>query len=315
MLKFLFLLLAVAPITINLQYANSKSATPIMEEEYDEFLTIDPSEDTLIYTENKNGKGRFSIKKQKREILFENNFGLFENIKIPTERDLKNKELYGLPLPDWIGEKYTSITYNPFLQFTSGNKRYIFYTSAFLSEVHQEKDNYTFLEFVDFGGKIQALQFFKNKYRMYGAVSYKKTKNYIHKFNGKSVFENGYETSAFTSNHISLYETFLQLDLGYRRGNYFEDGFFGAFFKFPLSSYQDVKINFETSAEISSPIIKKNRKNEVKNFEKYGSFFIKTGPVFEIAAKKYISFYFFYKKDKKFGVKTEALFFSYSIKY
>ena len=245
---------------------------------------------------------------KKNEILFtlEQNIILSEFEKIPTWEQAQLNSQFEVPLPSYIGEKSSQITYSAALRGNSDFEKYFFAGFFSVSSFAREKEyQFTILESI--GGELKRrFEYFTNKkVQFYIGSKGQYIKNYVGEVNGVNLFQNASQWDFFLSAHIKLHNyiprSFLKVDTGFRWIDIKElgaEGFLGFFFNTPFN--EEIMLSME--GEVALDPYKVNN-----NFWRYASVYGKLGASFATSKATNLSMFLAYEHNVWYGYKKQEI--------
>lgn len=254
----------------------------------------------------------------KKSWDLENKLLLAEYIKEPTWEDKKAHKEMGVPLPLYVGEKFTKMIYSPSLKYETDDKKHIVLAGLMLSQMKSKDVEYTLFEEVSLTYKKRIETYIKNTWMLYTGVEARHLKKYIPSeisdSQEKEVFEHYTQLGIFASNHFYLDAFFpqfyMQFDAGARKDKYFQEAY--AYSYISKSIYDNLSFIAIGEAAVTYSGTLKN--HVLKNFERYGTWNLNLGLKIFYENDEFFTFLFFYENDKRYAFKASGLVFSYTKK-
>lgn len=249
--------------------------------------------ETFFFTEDDKGKLNLKINRKQGEFFFENKISLIEYKKLISFEDMQAAIDFGLPTPDYVGEKFFKTVYSPSLKYITANRKNIFFAASDVTHVKDSNGKKTFIEGFTLNFKRRVDSEFKGKLLFYAGVEFKQLKQYNYEYN-QFIFNQYYTKDIFSSIELnSIFpRTFVELNVGFRADNYSESYYVKTLIIFPLSQ----EVLFISDFELLRPYKIENKFFFENKIKKYFSKDLKIG--IKIEPEKNIFFLFlFTKKD------------------
>lgn len=239
---------------------------------------------------------------------------LTEYTKQSNWEDLQANAEMGVPLPSYIGEKFTKVSYKPSFKFETPTKKHIFFGELEASQIKTSDAQYSSLESLYFSYQKRIEYFIPQIWSLYlgGEI------NHIKKYTMNSednFFQHYTRTGIFASNKIYIdvsgfKQFYLQLDAGERRDMFLNE----AYTRLYISKLIHDNLFLVGEGELSVIFQETFKRKIINNFDRYGIWNVKIGvKVFEGKGTSF-TFLFTNESNKRYGFTASGIVFSYNKK-